>query len=49
MLGQNINNWNIDNKEQSRISIPVIGTSTGTYIVKVQTLKGDSNKKIIIN
>lgn len=49
ILGQNSSTWNIDTNDQTRISIPVIGTSTGTYIVKVQTTKGDINKKIIIN
>ena len=48
MLGQNIGNWDVKNDDQRKIQIPVKNLSTGTYIVKVTTTKGDITKKIII-
>lgn len=49
ILGQSLNSWNVENKNQTRIKIPINNYSTGTYIVKVQTSNGDVSKKIIIN
>ncbi|MFN8274431.1 MAG: choice-of-anchor D domain-containing protein [Flavobacteriaceae bacterium] len=48
MLGQNIKTWNVDHTTGNKIQIPVTNISTGTYIVKVLTSKGDLTKKIII-
>lgn len=48
MLGQNIKTWSVDNTTGNKIQIPVMNISTGTYIVKVLTSKGDLTKKIII-
>ncbi|MBK9224058.1 MAG: T9SS type A sorting domain-containing protein [Flavobacterium sp.] len=48
ILGQSIRTWDIKNENQSKIEIPVTNVSSGTYIVKVHTTKGDVNKKIII-
>jgi hypothetical protein len=48
MLGQNIKTWSIENTTGNKIQIPVSNISTGTYIVKVMTSKGDLTKKIII-
>ena len=49
MLGQSIRTWDVKNNNQSKIQIPVNNVSTGTYIVKVHTSKGDISKKIIID
>mgnify|MGYP000617861410 CR=1 FL=1 len=48
MLGQNIKTWSVENTTGNKIQIPVTNISTGTYIVKVMTSKGDLTKKIII-
>ena len=48
MLGQEIRSWDVKNPDQKKIKIPVTNVSTGTYIVKVHTTKGDLTRKIII-
>lgn len=48
MLGQSIASWDVSDENQKNIQIPVKTISTGTYIVKVVTSKGDLSKKIII-
>lgn len=48
MLGQSLKTWTVDKANQSKIQIPVNNFSTGAYIVKVHTTKGDLSKKIII-
>lgn len=48
MLGQSIHAWDVKDKSQAKIQIPVTNVSAGAYIVKVHTSKGDLNKKIII-
>lgn len=48
MTGQNIANWEINDGEQTNIQIPIKNVSSGIYIVKVKTTKGESSKKIII-
>jgi hypothetical protein len=48
ILGQDIQNWDVKDQEQNKIQLPVKDVSTGTYIVKVHTTKGDISKKIII-
>lgn len=49
LLGQSITAWSITNEDQRNIQLPVKSLSTGTYIVKVKTDKGDMSRKIIIN
>lgn len=48
ILGQSVSTWDVKNQNQVKIQIPVQTISSGTYIVKVQTSKGDISKKIII-
>ena len=48
ITGQNIANWEVNDSEQTNIQFPIKNTSSGIYIVKVKTTKGESNKKIII-
>ncbi len=48
MLGQSIKSWNVKDPSQTKIKIPVTHVSTGAYIVKVISTKGDLSKKIII-
>lgn len=48
ILGQFIQSWDVENRNQAKIQLPVKQTTTGTYIMKVQTTKGDISKKIII-
>ena len=50
MAGQSIAVWNFKEwEEQTNIQIPIKNLSSGIYIVKVQTTKGESNKKIVVN
>ena len=49
MAGQNISNWDVKDNDQTNIQIPIKEISSGIYIVKVKTTKGESNKKIIVN
>lgn len=49
MLGQFIKSWNVKEADQHNIQLPVKEISTGTYIVKMKTTKGDTGRKIIIN
>ena len=47
--GTAIDNWKIqEDRDQSNIRVNVKRNTTGMYIVKVETSKGDFNKKIII-
>ena len=48
LLGQAVANWDIENTDQTKIQIPVKNTSSGIYIVKLQTSRGVINQKIII-
>ncbi len=48
MLGQQIITWDIEKLDQTNIELPVANVSTGTYIVKVITDKGNLSKKILI-
>lgn len=48
MTGQNISVWDVKDKEQTSIQIPIKDVSPGIYIVKVKTIMGESSKKIII-
>jgi hypothetical protein len=47
-IGQSIISWKIENQEQQNIKLPVKKISSGVYIAKIQTTKGDLSKKIII-
>jgi hypothetical protein len=48
MIGQAINKWDVEDKEQTNIQIPIKNMPSGIYIVKVKTSKGENSKKIII-
>ena len=48
LLGQSVVNWTMENQTQSIIELPVSALSTGAYVVKVITDKGDVTKKILI-
>ena len=48
LLGQSIITWKMDNQAQTSIELPVSHLSSGAYIVKVITDKGDVAKKILI-
>ena len=48
ILGQAIAKWDVASQDQKHIQIPVNDLSTGTYIVKMKTNKGDESKKIIV-
>jgi hypothetical protein len=49
ITGQKISNWDVKDSEQTTIQIPIKNMSSGIYIVKVNTTKGESSKKIIVN
>lgn len=49
ILGQIIKTWDVTNENQTEINIPVEQISSGTYIVKTETNKGNYSKKIIKN
>lgn len=47
--GREIESWNIDNnQDQLEIQIHIKKKTTGVYIAKITTTKGDFNKKILI-
>lgn len=48
LLGQSVGTWDVENQNQQDIQLPITKLSTGTYIVKVRTDKGDTSRKIII-
>jgi len=48
LVGQKIATWKIDNPTQTNIELPVSNVSTGAYIVKVITDKGEVSKKILV-
>lgn len=49
ITGQNIDNWDVKDGWQSNIQIPIKNISSGVYIVKVKTTKGEISNKIVIN
>jgi trimeric autotransporter adhesin len=49
MLGQSVGTWDAKNLDQLNIELLVKTLSTGTYIVKIFTDKGETSRKIIIN
>nr|WP_315165093.1 LamG-like jellyroll fold domain-containing protein [uncultured Flavobacterium sp.] len=46
--GKLMSTWDVSEKEQTSIKIPIQNKTSGVYIVKLKTLKGNINKKIII-
>lgn len=48
MLGQQLASWDIKDKTQQKIEIPVTDASTGTYIVKIKTSNGTAAKKFVV-
>lgn len=46
--GKLISKWDVADKEQTSIKIPIQNKTSGVYIVKLKTTKGNINKKIII-
>lgn len=48
MIGQQIMVWEVENRDQGTIVLPTNGISSGAYIVKVVTDKGNISKKILI-
>lgn len=49
LLGQSVGTWDTKNLDQLTIELPVKSLSTGTYIVKLKTDKGETSRKIMIN
>jgi hypothetical protein len=47
-IGQSISTWDIKNQDQKNIQLPIKKISSGVYVVKIQTTKGDFSKKIIV-
>lgn len=48
LVGQVISTWDVQNENQQKMQLQVRDLSIGTYLVKVNTSKGSSSKKIII-
>ncbi|MEZ7503739.1 LamG-like jellyroll fold domain-containing protein [Flavobacterium sp. Arc2] len=48
ILGQSITSWNIENLNQKDLPLSLKRLSTGVYIAKINTSKGQFSKKIII-
>ncbi|WP_284651350.1 LamG-like jellyroll fold domain-containing protein [Flavobacterium terrisoli] len=48
LIGQNVTQWKLENQNQSNLQLPVNDLDSGAYIVKVNTDKGSTSKKIII-
>ncbi|MFV8326133.1 PKD-like domain-containing protein [Flavobacterium sp. ZS1P14] len=48
LSGQDLSKWDVENREQTRIQIPIKNLSSGVYIVMLKTSKGTYSKKIII-
>ncbi|MDI5896240.1 LamG-like jellyroll fold domain-containing protein [Flavobacterium algoritolerans] len=46
--GKLMSTWDVSEKEQTNIKIPIQNKTSGVYIVKLKTSKGNINKKIII-
>ena len=49
MSGQKIENWDVSESEHTNVQIPIKNMSSGIYVVKIKTTKGESSKKIIVN
>ncbi|OAB26620.1 Por secretion system C-terminal sorting domain-containing protein [Flavobacterium fryxellicola] len=46
--GKLISKWDVKERDQALLKIPILDKTTGVYIVKLKTTKGNSSKKIII-
>lgn len=46
--GKLISKWDVKEKEQSNIKIPIQDKASAVYIVKLKTEKGTISKKIIV-
>ncbi|MFV5699429.1 LamG-like jellyroll fold domain-containing protein [Flavobacterium sp. ZT3R17] len=46
--GKSISKWDVKDKDQTNIKLPIQSIASGVYIVKLKTLKGTISKKIII-
>lgn len=46
--GKLMSTWDVSEKQQTSIKIPIENKTSGVYIVKLKTTKGNINKKIII-
>lgn len=49
ILGQQVGNYDVKNQTQTNIVLPLKQLAIGTYIVKMNTDKGATSRKIIIN
>ena len=47
IIGQSLHTWDVKNRVQTNIQIPVINIPNGIYIVKMQTTDGSISKKFI--
>ena len=48
LLGQIVDKWDVEDKNQTRIQIPIKNFASGVYIVKLKTSQGEMSTKIII-
>ncbi|WP_395043594.1 T9SS type A sorting domain-containing protein [Flavobacterium sp.] len=49
MIGQAVATWDVKDQSQQNILLPIKNLSSGTYIAKVKTDKGDTSRKIVFN
>lgn len=49
ILGQLVKSFDVKDQNQQNIELPLENLSTGTYIVKVKTDKGETTRKIVFN
>ena len=49
MIGQTVSTWKVNDQNQQNIVFPIKNLSSGTYIAKVKTDKGDTSRKIVFN
>jgi hypothetical protein len=49
MLGQLVTTFDVKDQNQENIQLPIKNLSSGTYIVKVKTDKGETTRKIVFN
>ncbi|MGL2967296.1 GEVED domain-containing protein [Flavobacterium sp. XGLA_31] len=48
LLGQKIIDYSLNQENQESVEIPILNVPTGTYLVKINTTKGDYSEKIMI-
>jgi len=49
LLGQSVGTFDVKDQNQQNIQLPIKDLSSGTYIVKVKTDKGETTRKIVFN